>query len=111
MVDFYCPAARLIVEVDGDRHRMGNRPQRDERRDTWLSAQGLRVIRFDATDVMNELESVVTTIVRACRSQLPLHRLRRSPSPLRSQGGSYCAATPTGSPSSLTRASSFSSRS
>jgi very-short-patch-repair endonuclease len=38
VVDFYCPAARLIVEVDGESHGMGNRPARDARRDRWLGS-------------------------------------------------------------------------
>ncbi len=65
--DFYCPAARLVVEVDGESHRIGDHPRRDEQRDGWLRAQGLRVLRFDAADVMKDLESVVTAISFACR--------------------------------------------
>src|SRR4051812_29780736 len=59
-VDFYCPAAKLVVEVDGESHSMGDRPARDHRRDAWLREQGLRVVRFNATDVLRDLESVVT---------------------------------------------------
>ncbi len=66
-LDFYCPAVRLVVEVDGDSHRMGDNPARDERRDAWLREQGLRVIRFDAADVMRDLGSVVTAILLASR--------------------------------------------
>lgn len=64
-VDFFCPAARLVVEVDGDSHSMGDAPERDARRDAWLRQQGLRVLRFDARDVMNDLEAVVRSIVAA----------------------------------------------
>ncbi len=65
--DFYCPAAKLVIEVDGDSHSMGNRPEEDARRDAWLMQQGLRVLRFDAADVMKDLESVVTMILLAAR--------------------------------------------
>jgi very-short-patch-repair endonuclease len=65
-VDFYCPARRL-VEVDGDSHGMGDNPVRDRRRDLWLRDQGLRVLRFDAADVMKDLESVVTAILIAAK--------------------------------------------
>jgi very-short-patch-repair endonuclease len=68
IVDFYCPAARLVIEIDGVSHDMGDRPDRDRDRDMWLVGQGLRVLRFAATDVMKDLESVVTAIVLACRS-------------------------------------------
>jgi very-short-patch-repair endonuclease len=66
IVDFYCPTARLVVEVDGESHSMGDQPERDSRRGEWLEAQGLRVIRFGAADVMRDLQSVVTAIIRAC---------------------------------------------
>lgn len=67
VADFYCAAARLVVEVDGESHAMGDRPAHDARRDSWLRGQGLRVIRFNAADVMNDLESVLTEIFREAR--------------------------------------------
>ena len=66
IVDFYCPAAKLVVEVDSEVHSMGDRPPRDEMRDRWLQGQGLRVLRIRAADVMNDLASVVTAITLAC---------------------------------------------
>jgi very-short-patch-repair endonuclease len=66
--DFYCPAARLVVEVDGDSHDMGDRPALDASRDARLQERGIRVIRFLAADVMNDLGSVVRAIVLAARS-------------------------------------------
>ena len=66
ITDFYCPAAKLVVEVDGVSHDMGNRPQHDEARDQWLEEQGLRVLRFRAADVMNDVNSVITAILIAC---------------------------------------------
>ena len=66
-LDFYCPAARLVVEVDGDGHSMGDRPARDAARDAWLRARGLEVVRYDARDVINALEAVVTDILRLAR--------------------------------------------
>jgi very-short-patch-repair endonuclease len=65
VVDFYCPAARLVIEVDGAGHDMGDRPAHDARRDAWLRGQGLRVIRFDAADVLKDPESAVTQILLA----------------------------------------------
>jgi len=67
VVDFYCPATRLIIEVDGESHSIGGNPERDRRRDLWLRGQGLRVMRFSATDVIRDLDSVVTAILAACR--------------------------------------------
>ena len=67
IVDFYCPAAKLVIEIDGESHSMGDRPERDTRRDWWLRSQGLRVLRFNARDVMKDLQSVVTAINHACQ--------------------------------------------
>ena len=67
IVDFYCPAAGLVIEVNGQAHSMGENPQKDWRRDEWLKGQGLRVVRFDATDVIRDLQSAVTAILVACR--------------------------------------------
>ena len=65
--DFYCAAVRLVVEVDGDGHDMGDNPESALRRDAWLRQRGLRVLRFNADDVMKDVESVVTAIVLAAR--------------------------------------------
>src|SRR5690349_10708063 len=65
VVDFYCPAVRVVIEVDGDSHAMGDNPQRDARRDHWLSDQGLRVLRFSAKDVITHLQSVIAAILVA----------------------------------------------
>jgi very-short-patch-repair endonuclease len=67
IVDFYCAASKLVIEIDGESHSMGDRPERDVRRDAWLKDQGLRVMRFAATDVMKDLGSVVTAILLACQ--------------------------------------------
>jgi very-short-patch-repair endonuclease len=67
IADFYCPAAKLVVEVDGDSHSMGGEPARDARRDDWLREHGLRVVRFDAADVMNDVGSAVIEILKVAR--------------------------------------------
>jgi very-short-patch-repair endonuclease len=56
-----------VVEVDGDSRSMGDNPARDRRRDAWLQDQGLRVLRFDAGEVMRDVESVVTAILMVAR--------------------------------------------
>jgi very-short-patch-repair endonuclease len=65
--DFYCPAAKLVVEVDGESHEREGRPERDARRDSWLRDRGLTVLRFTAADVLSDPESVVTAILFAAR--------------------------------------------
>jgi very-short-patch-repair endonuclease len=65
--DFYCAAVRLVVEIDGAGHDMGDNPKRDLRRDAWMREQGLRVLRFNAGEVIKDLGSVVSAIVLAAR--------------------------------------------
>jgi very-short-patch-repair endonuclease len=40
ILDFYCPAARLALEVDGFAHYSIAEAYRDERRQAWLAQQG-----------------------------------------------------------------------
>jgi very-short-patch-repair endonuclease len=67
IVDFYCAAAKLAIEIDGLSHELGGNSERDRRRDYWLRSRGFRVIRFAAVDVFNDLQSVVAAILLACR--------------------------------------------
>jgi very-short-patch-repair endonuclease len=62
-LDFYCDKAKLCVEVDGEAHERGNRPERDERRDAWMTMHGIETMRVPARDVLSDLEAVVTMIV------------------------------------------------
>ena len=72
IIDFYCAAVHLAVEIDGIGHELGSNPDRDVRRDAWLREQGVRVIRFNATDVLRNLDGVTQAIVAAAEG-LPLH--------------------------------------
>ena len=85
MLDFYCSKARLAVEVDGIGHDMGDRPQRDLRRETWLRAQGVSVMRIPASQVTRAIDDVVDAIVRAAMARIeaeaPSTALRAVPLP------------------------------
>ena len=73
VADFYCAAAKLVIEIDGASHGMGARPACDARRDAWMQSQGLSVVRFTAIEILKDLESIVTEIVVRVR-QVPPHR-------------------------------------
>jgi very-short-patch-repair endonuclease len=62
IVDFYCPAAKLIVEIDGGQHYSEENIMKDEVRDKFLSDLGFRVLRFSNSDVFKNIEGVVTRI-------------------------------------------------
>jgi len=61
--DFYCHKARLVIEIDGEAHDRGDRPQRDADRDEWLSAHDLRIMRIPAREVLSDLDAVIRGIV------------------------------------------------
>jgi very-short-patch-repair endonuclease len=71
VVDFYCAAAKLVFEVDGFAHDTGSRPQRDQERQQWLEAHGLRVVRIAAPDVLRSPEECADSILRLCASVTP----------------------------------------
>ena len=62
IVDFYCPAAKLIVEIDGGQHYSKENIVKDELRDKFLSDLGFRVLRFSNSDVFKNIEGVVEEI-------------------------------------------------
>ncbi len=45
-LDFYCPFARLSIELDGFEHGMPQQFRRDEAREKFLDAKGIEVLRF-----------------------------------------------------------------
>ena len=55
ILDFYCPAARLAVEVDGSTHWDEAARRKDEARDHWLMGQGISVLRIPAAQVWQDL--------------------------------------------------------
>ena len=67
VLDFYCPAAKLAIEIDGIAHDMGNRPQRDEARDRFLRERGLEVVHLAAAEVLRDVDAAADGIVAACR--------------------------------------------
>ena len=62
--DFYCAAARLVIEIDGIAHDMGDRPARDVERDADLEAQGHHVLRIPASEVLADVGATADAIVR-----------------------------------------------
>ena len=63
IVDFYCFAARLVIEVDGDVHDMQR--AEDERRTHALQLEGLDVLRVRNDEVLTDMAGVVLRIVEA----------------------------------------------
>ena len=82
VVDFFCPSAKLIVELDGGQHGEARVVIYDEARTQWLEAQGYRVLRFWNWEFQQYPEAVVESIWRAIvESGTPLPEALRAPLP------------------------------
>ena len=62
IVDFYCPKARLVVEIDGGQHYTRSRIGRDKIRDAFLIEQKLEVLRFSDREVLKNPDGVIQRI-------------------------------------------------
>ena len=62
VVDFFCPAKRLIIELDGGHHNEDDAFRRDQERQAWLEQEGYRVVRFWNSDVTSNLNAVMERI-------------------------------------------------
>jgi very-short-patch-repair endonuclease len=60
VVDFYCPAAKLVVELDGKRHEWSS--DYDAGRSAVLQRIGVRVVRFANEEVCDDLDSVLARL-------------------------------------------------
>ncbi len=65
IVDFYCPKAKLVVEVDGVVHLTEEAQMHDKERDVYLRATGLKILRVTNSDVMGNIEGVGEAILDA----------------------------------------------
>ncbi|MBK9746839.1 MAG: DUF559 domain-containing protein [Chloroflexi bacterium] len=80
IVDFYCPDARLVIEVDGEVHQY--QADEDAARQTYLEALGLRVLRFTNEQVINTTIAVLDLIQRTIAEQVKSHETSEPLAPL-----------------------------
>jgi very-short-patch-repair endonuclease len=62
IVDFFCPSAKLIVELDGSQHGTDEAVCHDDDRTRFLQARGYHVLRFWNIEVMKNRDSVLAAI-------------------------------------------------
>jgi len=62
IVDFYCPAAWLVIEIDGGQHYTEEGKERDRTRDSALATIGLKVLRFSDREVFEDIGGVLQRI-------------------------------------------------
>ena len=66
VVDFYCHAAKLVVELDGKQHEWFS--DYDSGRSEVVQGFGVRVIRFTNKEVCGDIDSVLARICEALRA-------------------------------------------
>ena len=62
IVDFYCPKANLVIELDGGQHYSESGKAKDRTRDDALTEMGIRVLRFSDRDVSENIGGVMEEI-------------------------------------------------
>jgi very-short-patch-repair endonuclease len=65
ILDFYCPQAGLVIEVDGGQHFEPALATRDAARTRYLERTGLRVLRFTNLEVLQQTDAVLSVILEA----------------------------------------------
>ena len=70
IVDFYCPAAKIAIELDGWQHYEETGKEKDLIRDERLKGLGLRVLRFSNREIDREFAAVCELIDREIRGRM-----------------------------------------
>jgi very-short-patch-repair endonuclease len=68
IVDFYCPKAKLVIEIDGGQHYFEEGVQADKLRDRDITNLGLQVLRFSNPDVLESMDEVLEHIYNKLKS-------------------------------------------
>lgn len=68
IADFYCPARKLVIEIDGGQHyEWGELIEGDKERENYLkNILKLKVLRFTNLDIKNNIVEVVDKIYQNC---------------------------------------------
>ncbi|MGB2867056.1 MAG: endonuclease domain-containing protein [Bacteroidota bacterium] len=62
VIDFYCPALKLAIEIDGENHFTKEMMQYDKERQEYIEAFGIEFLRFTNQEIFEELEGVISRI-------------------------------------------------
>lgn len=72
IVDFYCSAAKLIIEADGGGHFYDDQIKYDKERDTFLQNKEYKVLHFSNLDIDKNFYEVCSVIDTAVKNRLSL---------------------------------------
>ena len=62
ILDFYCPQAKLAIEIDGEHHYYEDQQRKDAIRDAWLAAQDIATLRIPGFEIMADPEELAKQI-------------------------------------------------
>ena len=68
IADFFCAAAKLVVEVDGHLHGYDEQAAYDARRDDYLQHRGYGVIRIWASEIMADADAVADWVIAEAKA-------------------------------------------
>ena len=71
VLDFFCVEAFVDIELDGSQHGRPGQRQKDEERDAWLEARGVKVLRFWNSRLRREKDAIRDAIWRALQERVP----------------------------------------
>jgi len=72
IADFYCPSARLIIELDGSQHYEKDNKEYDELRTQFFNSLNIKVIRFSNYECTYNFESVCLSIDKEIKGRCEL---------------------------------------
>jgi len=81
-LDFYCPAEKLAVELDGAGHFKEDGRIYDEVRDKYLNELGIRVIRIENKNVFKNISMVLEYIKDNFKKQVQIDKNNKICSPV-----------------------------
>ena len=72
VIDFYCCAARLAVEIDGSTHELTAVKESDAEKELYLKSLNIRVLRFTNEEVLSSCDTVLNRLLEFlnnCRAE------------------------------------------
>ena len=67
ILDFYCPTAKLAIELDGGQHNLESQKKYDQARERFLAQNGIRVLRFWNIDFTKDFSLILEEIYSALK--------------------------------------------
>ena len=78
VVDFYCATAKIVIELDGSQHREKKGVISDSKRDAYLNANGITVLRYSNLDVNKRFNDVCRDIMLQIEHRSNLENTQKS---------------------------------